>query len=59
MKGNVGDQVNKTLQLLETSGVIAPTVGEYWLAFGVKFTSFELVNSFALAIVKFGSEFEI
>ncbi len=59
MSGNVGDQVNQVLQRLSDSGIVAPTVGEDWLALGVKFTSFEMVSSFALLIAKFGSEFEI
>jgi len=59
MTGNVGEQVNQVLERLADSGVVAPRVGQYWLAVGVKFTSFQLANSFALAVVKFGQEFEI
>ncbi len=33
--------------------------GEYWLAAGVKFTSFELLDSFALLAVQFGADFTI
>lgn len=35
------------------------TRGEYWLAAGVKFTSFELIKSNVLLAVEFGNEFEI
>jgi hypothetical protein len=59
MTGDVGTQVNQVLERLSSGGVVAPRVGQYWLAAGVKFTSFELANSFALAVVKFGDEFEI
>lgn len=55
---NVGDQIAQTLGALSTSGVIAPSVGEYWLAAGIKFSSFEVVNSFALITVSMGTEFE-
>jgi len=36
--------------------VSTPAVGEYWLAAGVKFTSFEMIQSFALLTISFGSE---
>ncbi|HKE57105.1 MAG TPA: DUF6603 domain-containing protein, partial [Pyrinomonadaceae bacterium] len=38
---------------------IPPQVGEYFLAVGVRFTSFELLDSFALLTVQFGSHFEV
>ncbi len=38
---------------------IPPQVGEYFLAVGVRFTSFELLDSFALLTVQFGEHFEI
>ena len=36
-----------------------PQRGEYWLAAGVRFTSFDLINSTALLVVAFGHELEI
>ncbi|KVC62208.1 hypothetical protein WI72_10490 [Burkholderia ubonensis] len=59
MTGDIGAQVNAVLERLSNGGVVAPQVGEYWLSAGVKFTSFELANSFALAVVKFGADFEV
>ncbi|HEY0405193.1 MAG TPA: DUF6603 domain-containing protein, partial [Pyrinomonadaceae bacterium] len=41
------------------SAAIPPRLGSYWLAAGVQFTSFQLVQSSALLVVKFGREFEI
>jgi hypothetical protein len=38
---------------------ISPAQNEYWLAAGVRFTSFELVTSFALLTVSFGTSVEI
>jgi hypothetical protein len=55
----IADAVTKVIGELSSSGVVAPSVGDYWLAVGVRFTSFELVNSFALLTVEFGTEFEI
>lgn len=57
--GDVGKQVNDVLTTLSNSGVVAPSVGEYWLTFGIKFSSFKLVESFALLTVIFGTSFEI
>jgi len=38
---------------------ITPAAGENFLAIGVKFTSFKIVDSFALLTVSFGSHFEL
>ncbi|GAB7028681.1 DUF6603 domain-containing protein [Streptomyces sp. NPDC021749] len=55
----IGDTVRTVIGELSASGVVAPSVGDYWLAVGVHFTSFQLVDSFALLTVGFGSRFEI
>ncbi|WP_339733646.1 DUF6603 domain-containing protein [uncultured Gimesia sp.] len=38
---------------------ISPYAGEYWLALGVEFTSYELMHSRVVLIAKFGKELEI
>jgi hypothetical protein len=38
---------------------IPPSAGDFWLAAGVKFTSFNMINSFALLTVRFGTKLEI
>ena len=38
---------------------LPPERGEYWLAAGVRFTSFDLINSTMLLMVAFGNELEI
>jgi hypothetical protein len=43
----------------KTKQWITPKTGEYWLAAGLEFTSFELVHTKALLIVEFGDDFEI
>lgn len=45
--------------LKQISANVPPMIGAYWIAAGVKFTSFELLTSFALLFVKFGQNFEI
>lgn len=57
--GDVGTQVADAMTKLSSSGVIAPAIGSYWLALGVRFTSFELVDAFALLTVTFGTRFEV
>lgn len=57
--GDVGGQVRNAMDQLAQSGVIAPAIGEYWIAAGVQFTSFKLLNSFALLTVKLGNEVEV
>jgi hypothetical protein len=38
---------------------IPPSAGDYFLAVGIKFTSFKLIDSFALLTVSFGTQFEV
>jgi len=57
--GDIGSQVAATMQTLSQSGVIAPQIGQYWFAAGLRFTSFELLDTFALVTVSLGNDFEI
>ena len=43
----------------QMSEFVPPRLGMYWLAAGVKFSSFELINSFALLAVAFGEKVEV
>ena len=51
------DPVRAALERLHT--FVPPAPGQYWLAAGIRFKSFEMVDSFALLGVSFGSEFSI
>ncbi|HEU5271284.1 MAG TPA: DUF6603 domain-containing protein, partial [Jatrophihabitans sp.] len=42
-----------------TKAWITPKAGEYWLAAGLEFTSFELVSTKALLVAEFGQELNI
>jgi hypothetical protein len=55
----IGETVRKVLGELSAAGTVAPSVGDNWLAAGVRFTSFKLVSSFALLTVAFGTRVEI
>jgi hypothetical protein len=57
--GNVGDQVLATMTTLSNSGVVAPKIGEYWFAAGIRFTSFELLDTYALLTMSLGKDFEV
>lgn len=46
-------------ELRKLNDFIPPSVGENFLAVGLRFTSFELLDTFAVLIVKFGARFEI
>lgn len=50
------DQPGDALAVLAEK--VPPMVGQYWLAAGLKFTSFRLLECFALLFVGFGREFE-
>ena len=45
--------------LAKLDQAVPPQRGQYWLAAGVRFTSFDLINSTALLVVEFGNELEI
>lgn len=46
------------LTKLKEQQIIPPKVGSYWIAAGVRFSSFQFIESFALLLVKFGHELE-
>lgn len=45
--------------LTQISAIVPPEIGAYWVAAGLKFTSFELLSTFALLFVKFGKQVEL
>ncbi|MEJ2167621.1 MAG: hypothetical protein P8X90_19005, partial [Desulfobacterales bacterium] len=52
-----GGQIRTVLEKLHAN--LPPRLGVFWLAAGLRFTSFELIQGVALAAVEFGKEFEI
>ena len=48
-----------TYELKQLQNFIPPETGQTFLAVGVKFTSFNIIDSFALLTVAFGNRFEI
>ena len=54
-----GDGAQDALAQLNSGGWVPPTPGEYWVAAGVAFLSFGIINGFALVTVEFGQELVI
>lgn len=54
---NAKSSLDKIMKDLHT--FIPPSVGDYWMAAGIRFRSFGIISNFSLAIVKFGHDIEI
>jgi hypothetical protein len=56
-----GDSPSSTMQnvLPEMQKVFLNTPGQYWVAAGIQFTSFEMIHAFALVTVAFGVDLQI
>jgi uncharacterized protein DUF6603 len=54
-----GQQKTLANKLEQLEQYVPPSVGDIFIAAGIKFTSFKLLDSFALLIIKFGRRFEI
>lgn len=56
-----GQQKPGTLsdELLQLQDYLPPSVGDYFLAIGVRFTSFNMIDTFVLLSVGFGHRFEL
>ena len=52
-------QKTLTDKLQQLEQYLPPSVGDIFVAAGIKFTSFKQIDSFALLVVKFGRRFEI
>jgi hypothetical protein len=52
-------ETDLTTELTRLHKYIAPSVGQYFLVAGLKFSTFKVVDSFALLAVSFGRHFEI
>lgn len=46
-------------ELTRLQAYIPPSVGDYWLAAGIRFSTFELIDSFILLMVQFGNRLEV
>lgn len=54
-----GSDPGAALQVLASKNIVPIQIGEDWLAAGIQFTSFEMLQSFALVVVEFGASLEI
>jgi uncharacterized protein DUF6603 len=54
-----GDAVQAVISQIGNGKVFRYDPGEYWIAVGISFTSFEMIDAFALATVGFGVELQV
>jgi hypothetical protein len=54
-----GPDPGKALKVLVEERVVPVQIGQNWLAAGIRFTTYELLESFALLSVAFGTDLEI
>ena len=52
-------KADPTAALRKLGDTVPPVIGQYWIGGGVRFTTYELLSTFALLFLKFGREFEI
>ena len=55
--GSPTDTISKVLPQMQS--VFKPEPGAYWIAAGIQFTSFEMVDAFVLVTVSFGVDFKV
>jgi hypothetical protein len=55
----IGSSATPRTALEKLQEYIPPSRGDYWLAAGVKFNSFGMIDSFAMLSVSFGTQFQI
>ncbi|WP_057937839.1 DUF6603 domain-containing protein [Algoriphagus resistens] len=56
-QGSALSTINNVLPQLQSIFVYQP--GEYWVAAGIQFTSFEMIEAFALVVVSFGVDLQV
>jgi hypothetical protein len=59
MSGVPGTTNDLGAEIEKLHSVIPPSIGDYFLAVGIRFTSFEIIDSFVLLAVSFGNDFEV
>ncbi len=59
VKGSFSGDTTPEQAMAVIADAIQPEIGQYWLAAGLKFTSFEMIDAVALLFVQFGRVFEI
>lgn len=57
--GSPSDTITKVLGKLREEKTFEDKAGAYWIAAGIQFTSFEMVDAFALVTVSFGVDFKV
>lgn len=58
-QGNAQNALTSVIGQLQNGSVIKYQAGEYWVGFGVQFTSFDMVSAFAMLTFSFGVDMQI
>ncbi|MCK4258923.1 MAG: hypothetical protein KAX49_08095 [Halanaerobiales bacterium] len=58
-EGGISSESKPGEVLKEMSEYIYPSIGNYWFAAGIQFSSFETIKAFVLVSVLFGTSFEV
>jgi len=58
-QGNAQDSLSTIIGQLQNGSVIKYEPGEYWVGFGVQFTSFDMISAFAMLTFSFGVDMQI
>lgn len=59
LPGKFGANTSLKDAMAKLAEVVRPELGQYWLAAGLTFSSFELIDGMALIFVQFGRRFEL
>jgi hypothetical protein len=57
--GSFGENEEPGSALQKLAEVVKPEIGQYWVAAGITFTTFKLLDSAALLFLRFGREWEV
>ncbi|WPV64832.1 DUF6603 domain-containing protein [Chitinophaga sp. LS1] len=58
-QGNAEDALSSVIGQLQNGSVIKYEAGEYWVGFGVQFTSFDMISAFAMVTFSFGVDMQV
>jgi hypothetical protein len=58
-QGNAQNALNSVIGQLQNGSVIQYEPGEYWVGFGVQFSSFDMISAFAMVTFSFGVDVQV
>lgn len=58
-QGNAQNALSSVMGQLQNGSVIQYQAGEYWVGFGIQFTSFDIISAFAMVTISFGVDMQV